>query len=147
MSSIFSPRYNYDERFFERSEMTEVERRHLVKLCRDNMIDTREIDPSLSYYENKHYLEQFIKIVEPEPPERKSIYRIVIEFLQKQETVKEDISDVEVFSKLISELFEDEQLADLQDILNVDQLSLFLKTFETVSRYCREFKRMKKTRS
>ncbi len=75
--------------------MTYIEKCHLLKLCKKYDIDSREIDPSLNYWENKFYLEQFIPVTFIKE-ERENLTDLVREELN----YNDKLSNLELFFKI-----------------------------------------------
>jgi len=52
--------------------MTDMQKRRLIKMCKDNNIDTRELDPSLKYDENQEIIDHMIELNEDQMRDERS---------------------------------------------------------------------------
>ena len=67
--------------------MTAVELKHLERLCKQNDIDTKEIDTEIDYWENKDYLCKMIPGSIPERRKYQSVSSIIREKIEENMTI------------------------------------------------------------
>ncbi|MCE7749119.1 MAG: hypothetical protein GPJ51_12020 [Candidatus Heimdallarchaeota archaeon] len=62
--------------------MTDMQKRRLIKMCKDNNIDTRELDPSLKYDENQEIIDHMIELDEEQMRDQRAKVEQKIQHLE-----------------------------------------------------------------